>query len=90
MTAEARTTGPQPDRALAEQLRERLAQLRRELRLGEEQLLELVRQEAALRQQLLRIAGAVQVLAELTGELDPEPQLVGRQPGPPPEQVVLD
>ncbi|WP_035845054.1 hypothetical protein [Kitasatospora azatica] len=50
---------------LAGQLRDRLAELRREYQVGEEQLLVLTQQEVVLRQTLLRIAGAVQVLEEL-------------------------
>lgn len=45
----------------------RLAELRQEYRTGEEQLGQLVRHEAELRETLLRISGAVQVLEELTG-----------------------
>ncbi|MGW0950055.1 hypothetical protein ACWD4O_47095 [Streptomyces sp. NPDC002623] len=45
----------------------RLAELRQEYRTGEERLGQLVRHEAELRETLLRISGAVQVLEELTG-----------------------
>jgi hypothetical protein len=45
--------------------RARLAELRREYQEGERQLQALVQQETALRETLLRISGAVQVLTEL-------------------------
>jgi hypothetical protein len=51
---------------MIDQLRARLAELKREYQLGEAQLRELVREEAALRETLLRISGAIQVLEELT------------------------
>jgi prefoldin subunit 5 len=63
-----------------EQIETRLAELKREYQAGEEQLRELVQREAALRETLLRISGAIQVLEELraAGEIDkpgtePEP-----------------
>jgi hypothetical protein len=43
----------------------RLVELRREFQAGEGQLRELVQREAALRETLLRISGAIQVLEEL-------------------------
>jgi hypothetical protein len=51
--------------------RERLAHLQSELREGETQLRELNRQEMALRETMLRISGAVQVLQELLEAPDP-------------------
>ncbi|MFG1947043.1 hypothetical protein [Nonomuraea sp. NPDC048826] len=50
---------------MTEQLRERLADLTREYQLGEAQLRDVVRQDALLRETLLRISGAMQVLEEL-------------------------
>jgi hypothetical protein len=50
-----------------EQVRDRLAELRREYRLGEDRLQDLQQQETALRETLLRISGAIQVLVELLG-----------------------
>jgi hypothetical protein len=61
----------------ADKVRERLAQLQEELRAGEARLRELTRQEAALRETLLRISGAAQVLHELLDESDPDPQANG-------------
>ena len=52
---------------MRDQLQERLDELKRQYQLGEGQLRELVRQEAALRETLLRITGAIQVLEELLG-----------------------
>ena len=45
----------------------RLAELREEQRRGEEMLAELQQRQAALRDTLLRIQGAIQVLEELRG-----------------------
>jgi hypothetical protein len=53
--------------------RARLAELRREYQEGERQLQALVQQETALRETLLRISGAVQVLTELLDEPEHEP-----------------
>jgi hypothetical protein len=64
------------DQALA-----RLDELKRQYQMGEGQLRELGRQEAALRETLLRISGAIQVLEEL---LVPSP--AGTSPGTPEEQ----
>ena len=52
---------------MREQLQARLEELKRQYQLGEGQLRELGRQEAALRETLLRITGAIQVLEELLG-----------------------
>ena len=52
---------------MRDQLQERLDELKSQYQLGEGQLRELVRQEAALRETLLRITGAIQVLEELLG-----------------------
>lgn len=47
-------------------MEDRLAQLAREYEAGVQQLVELRRREVALRETLLRISGAIQVLEELT------------------------
>lgn len=49
---------------MREQLRSRLEELKREFDLGQEKLRELESQETQLRQTLLRISGAIQVLEE--------------------------
>jgi hypothetical protein len=50
---------------MRDQLESRLAELRQEYQLGEGQLRKLVEQEAGLRETLLRISGAMQMLQEL-------------------------
>ena len=57
-----------------ERLQARLSQLRREFALGEDRLQDLLRQESALRETLLRISGAIQVLEELAAEPETAPQ----------------
>lgn len=48
-----------------ERIQSRMRELQREYERGEQQLRDLVWQEAALRETLLRISGAMQVLGEL-------------------------
>lgn len=55
---------------MSEQMRERLAELEKDFNLGQSRLRELEMQEAALRETLLRISGAIQVLKELLGDSD--------------------
>jgi hypothetical protein len=50
---------------MQEQMRARLAELQLQYQTGQAQLQELVRQEAALRETMLRISGAIQVLEEM-------------------------
>jgi hypothetical protein len=50
---------------MTDQLRARLTELKRDYELGTGQLRQLTQQEAALRETLLRISGAIQVLEEL-------------------------
>lgn len=69
---------------MRESLSARLDQLRREYELGQAQLRELVEREAALRETLLRISGAVLVLEEL---LDTDPVEVEEQPAGTPLSV---
>jgi hypothetical protein len=49
-----------------EQVQSRLADLRREYELGQRRLQELLAQEVTIRETLLRISGAIQVLEELS------------------------
>ena len=78
MTMEAMT--------VREQAQSRLRELQREYDRGEQQLRELVQQEAALRETLLRIAGALQVLRELIAAENAENQEAAR---PEPAPVVM-
>jgi hypothetical protein len=59
----------------------RLDELKRQYQLGEGQLRELGRQEAALRETLLRIAGAIQVLEELLSSPAADAQTTAVQHG---------
>ena len=58
---------------MIEELRERLDQLQQEYVAGEAQLGELVRREGELRETMLRISGAIQVLRELIDAGDRRP-----------------
>jgi hypothetical protein len=54
----------------SDQLQKRLDELKQEYALGETRLREVAQQEVLLRETLLRISGAIQVLQELLGETD--------------------
>jgi hypothetical protein len=56
-----------------DRLQARLAELRREYATGEARLRDLTRQEVVLRETLLRISGAIQVLEELEAGAGPHP-----------------
>ena len=56
---------------MREQMERRLAELRRELEVGEQALGELESRGASLRASLLRIGGAAQVLEELLADAAP-------------------
>ncbi len=53
---------------MTDQVRARLAELRQEYETGQRRLQELMAQEVAVRETMLRISGAIQVLEELTGK----------------------
>ena len=59
--------GTEEEMSVHDRVTARLTELREELRLGEAQLRELLQKENALRETLLRISGAVQVLEEVLG-----------------------
>ena len=61
-------TGPREGTPMTQQALTRLAELQREYEVGQRRLQELVAQEVAIRETLLRISGAIQVLEELTGQ----------------------
>jgi len=65
-----------------EKAQARLAELQREYEVGQRQLHELMAQEVTLRETLLRISGAIQVLAELTGRTAAERAPATEFPGP--------
>lgn len=68
-------TEPSGGNAMTEQALTRLAELQREYDVGQRRLQELVAQEVSIRETLLRISGAIQVLTELSGQVaaqDPE------------------
>jgi prefoldin subunit 5 len=58
---------------MREQMQSRLAELRRDYQLGQSQLSELGRQEVALRETLMRISGAIQVLEEMLNNSPVDP-----------------
>jgi hypothetical protein len=66
-----------------EQVQARLAELKQEYLSGQDQLRELAQQEAALRETMLRISGAIQVLEELVSAAGrpADPELEGTRGG---------
>jgi predicted nuclease with TOPRIM domain len=56
-----------------EQTEARLAELRKEFEMGQNRLQQLAQEEARLRETMLRISGAIQVLEELTAADTPHP-----------------
>jgi hypothetical protein len=67
------------------QLQLRHEQLKKELEIGHAALQELERQQLLLRERLLRISGASQVLEELLAETKPDMQ--SEAPSPEPQHV---
>ena len=57
---------------MKEQLEQRLKELRAEYETGQARLRELEAEAAYVRETLLRIAGAIQVLGEMLGEENPQ------------------
>lgn len=70
--------------AMMDVLQARLAELKREYQLGEAQLRDITRRETALRETMLRITGAIQVLEELvsTSAEAARPAAAPAGPGP--------
>jgi hypothetical protein len=58
---------------MREQLEQRVSELKAEQQKGQQMLAELEGKEAGLRQTLLRISGAIQVLEELLSAAEPTP-----------------
>ena len=56
---------------MQEQLQQRLDELKKEFEIGQNRLQEMDRQQAHLRETLLRISGAIQVLEELLAQNQP-------------------
>ncbi len=66
---------------MREQLQLRLEELKKEFEMGQARLQETERQQAILRETLLRISGAIQVLEEMITSpepADPQPTSTGR------------
>jgi predicted nuclease with TOPRIM domain len=53
---------------MKEAIEQRLSELKKEFESGQKMMAELESKKAALREQLLRISGAIRVLEELSGE----------------------
>jgi prefoldin subunit 5 len=58
---------------MREQLKLRLEELKKEFEIGQTRLQELVRQQTSLRETLLRISGAIQVLEEMLASEKSQP-----------------
>jgi hypothetical protein len=66
---------------MSEQARARLEELRHEYEVGQRRLQELMAQEVSIRETLLRISGAIQVLEELTGDAAQPSSATPSEPG---------
>jgi predicted nuclease with TOPRIM domain len=65
----------------AEQLRSRLESLKKEFEIGQSRLRELEKEEAYIRETMLRISGAIQVLQEILGDSKPRESTEVSVPG---------
>lgn len=68
----------QPTPEMPGRMRERLDELRRDYERGRRQLQNLLREETATREGLLRVSGAIQVLEEMLPPDTPAPAPAGR------------
>jgi hypothetical protein len=82
-------TEPSEGNAMTEQALTRLAELQREYEVGQRRLQELVAQEVAIRETLLRISGAIQVLGELTGQSSSSPAAAAGPPSGEPGEAAV-
>jgi len=82
-------TEPSEGNAMTEQALTRLAELQREYEVGQRRLQELVAQEVAIRETLLRISGAIQVLGELTGQSASSPAAAAGPPSGEPGEAAV-
>ncbi len=69
---------------MRDQLENRLSDLRKEFEEGQKMLSELDSRRENLRQTMLRISGAIQVLEELLNNQEAEPQTSGLEAAKPP------
>lgn len=67
---------------MREQLEKRLQELKTEFEIGQAKLQELEAQAGSVRNTLLRISGAIQVLGEELGLAEPGPGAAGEPGGP--------
>ncbi|HEX9736058.1 MAG TPA: hypothetical protein VGG06_29190 [Thermoanaerobaculia bacterium] len=70
---------------MQDRIAQRLEELRAEFEAGQKMLAELDEKRDRLRESLLRIAGAIQVLEELAGEGSPETGKRRPEPSPAPQ-----
>lgn len=66
---------------MQQQVQERLASLKKEFEVGQKRLQQLEQEQTYLRETMLRISGAIQVLQELVGEPDAGASAVAATPG---------
>jgi uncharacterized coiled-coil protein SlyX len=75
---------------MQEQLEGRLSELRAEQSKGQQMLAELEEKQASLRQTLLRISGAIQVLEELLAKVEPPPNGIVPAAATAPSEALVD